>query len=84
MTGRYANLKVDDAAFPLLASAASNADEATALGLGLNWYLARAVIFKFDFFQTRFGFAPGAPATSANAVLRQDEKAFFTRFQLSF
>ena len=84
VTGRYANLKVDDAAFPLYASAASNADEATAFGLGLNWYLARAVVFKFDYFQTKFGFAPGAPAVSTNPILRQDEKAFISRFQLSF
>ncbi len=84
VTGRYANLKVDDAAFPLYASAASSADEATAFGVGLNWYLAKAVVFKFDYFQTKFGFAAGAPAVSANPILRQDEKAFISRFQLSF
>ena len=84
VTGRYANLKIDDAAFPLYAAAASNANEATAFGLGLNWYLAKAVIVKFDYFQTQFGFAPGAPAASTNSVLRQDEKVFITRFQLSF
>jgi len=84
VTGRYANLKIDDATFPLFASAASNANEATAFGLGLNWYLAKAAMLKFDYFQTRFGFAPGAPAVSTNPILRQDEKVFITRFQLSF
>ena len=81
---RYANLKIDDAAFPLYASAASNADEATSYGIGLNWYLSKAVAFKFDYYQTNFGFAPGAPAVSTNAVLRQDEQSLITRFQVSF
>jgi phosphate-selective porin OprO/OprP len=84
VTARYASLKVDDAAFPLYASPASNANEATAYGLGLNWYLAKSAILKFDYFQTRFGFAPGAPAVSSNLLLRQDEQTFITRFQLSF
>ncbi len=84
VTARVANLKVDDAAFPLFASAATNANEATAFGVGLNWYLAKSVVFKFDYFQTRFGFAPGAPAVASNAILRQDEQAFISRLQLSF
>lgn len=84
IVGRYANLKVDDAAFPLFASAATNADEASSVGLGLNWFLSKAVMFKIDYYQTRFGFAPGAPAVPATQILRQDEKAFITRFQLSF
>jgi phosphate-selective porin OprO/OprP len=84
VTGRYANLTVDDAAFPLYASAAGNADEATSIGFGLNWYLSKAVAFKFDYYQTNFGFNAAAPATSTSPILRQDEKAFISRFQLSF
>ncbi|HET7537348.1 MAG TPA: porin [Candidatus Didemnitutus sp.] len=84
VTGRFANLKIDDAAFPLFASAANSADEATAWGLGVNWYLSKVVAFKIDYYQTKFGAAPGAPAIPTNAVLRQDEKAFITRFQVSF
>ncbi len=84
VTGRYANLKIDDAAFPLYASVSTNADEATSYGLGLNWYLSKAVVFKIDYYQTKFDFAPGAPASSTNLVLRQDEKALITRFQVSF
>jgi len=80
----YASLKVDDAAFPLFASPASNADEAKAIGLGLNWYLSKAVAFKIDGYQTKFGFSPLAPAVSTAQILRQDEKAFITRFQLAF
>ena len=84
IVGRYANLKIDDAAFPLFASSSASAREASSLGLGLNWYLSKAALFKIDYYQTNFGFAAGAPAAKTNAVIRQDEKAFITRFQLSF
>lgn len=84
VTGRFANLKIDDAAFPLYASAATNADEATTFGLGLNWYLSKAVRVTLDYYQTKFDFAPGAPAISTTPLLRQDEKGFITRFQVSF
>jgi phosphate-selective porin OprO/OprP len=84
VVARYANLKVDDAAFPLFASPATNADEASAVGVGLNWYLSKAVAFKIDYYQTKFGFNSLAPATSASQVLRQDEQSFITRFQLAF
>ena len=84
LTGRYASLKVDDAAFPTYASSAASAQEATSFGLGLNWYLSKAVHFKIDYYQTKFDFAAGAPAVTATPILRQDEKAFVTRFQLAF
>lgn len=84
VTGRVANVTVDDAAFPIFASAATNANEATAFGVGLNWYLGKAVAFKIDYYQTNFGFNAAAPAISSTQILRQDEKAFITRFQLSF
>jgi phosphate-selective porin OprO/OprP len=78
---RYANLKIDDRAFPLFADPAVNANEASALGLGLNWYLSRTVRTTFDYYQTRF--ANKVP-TSSTQILRQDEKALITRFQVSF
>lgn len=84
VTGRYANVKIDDNAFPLYASPTASASEASSFGLGLNWYLSRAVTFKLDYYQTAFDFATGAPAIPSNAVLRQDEKTFITRFQLAF
>jgi hypothetical protein len=51
------------------------------VGLGLNWYLSRTVRTTFDYYRTRF--ANKAPISS-NPILRQDEQAFITRFQLSF
>ena len=84
IAARYANLKIDDAAFPLFASTSSNADEASSVGFGLNWYLSKVVLLKFDYHQTKFDFAPFAPATPAAVLLRQDEKAFISRFQIAF
>ena len=84
VVGRYAKVKVDDAAFPLFASRSASADEASSYGVGLNWYLSKAVLFKIDYYQTKFGFAPGSPAISSTPILKQDEKAFITRFQLAF
>ncbi len=81
---RYSDLRVDDNAFPVFASAASNANRAKAIGVGLNWYLAKSVVFKIDYYQTKFGFNVAAPAVPATQILRQDEKAFITRFQLAF
>lgn len=84
LTGRVANLSVDDAAFPLYASASTNASEATSLGAGVNWYLSKTVSFKFDYYQTRFGFAANSPAVSASPILQQDEQVLISRFQVSF
>jgi phosphate-selective porin OprO and OprP len=84
VTGRFANVKIDDKAFPLYASPSASAAEASSFGLGLNWYLSKAVAFKLDYYQTNFDFAAGAPAVSSTAALRQDEKSFITRFQLAF
>jgi phosphate-selective porin OprO/OprP len=84
VAARFADLKIDDKAFPLFASVATNADEASTFGLGLNWYLSKAVRVTFDYYQTNFDFAPGAPLISTAPVLRQDEKGFISRFQVSF
>ena len=84
VVGRYARLKVDDDAFPTFASAAASASEATAFGLGLNWYLSKTALIKLDYYQTDFGLHALAPAVPTSALLRQDEKALITRFQLAF
>jgi phosphate-selective porin OprO/OprP len=81
LAARYENLKVDHAAFPLFADPAANANEASAIGVGLNWYLSKAVRTTVDYYQTTFknnGIAP------TSLLLRQDEKALITRFQVAF
>ncbi len=84
ITGRYANLRIDDATFPLFASPASNANEASSFGFGLNWYLSKVTAFKIDYFQTNFGFNSSLSGPSANPILRQDEKVIISRFQFTF
>ena len=84
VVGRYSNVRIDDVVFPTFASAASNANEAKSFGVGLNWYLGKATMLKIDYYQADFGFNVAAPAVSTTPLLRQDEKAFITRFQLTF
>jgi phosphate-selective porin OprO and OprP len=81
IVARYADLKIDSAAFPLFADPAVSANEAASFGLGLNWYLSKAVRGSFDFFDTSFTNGVAVPTTT---ILRQNEKAFTTRVQLSF
>lgn len=84
VTVRAANLIIDDGTYPLYASLAATASEAASFGIGLNWYLGRAAVFKFDYYRTEFGFNPAAPTVPTAAVLRQDEKVFISRFQFGF
>ena len=74
-------LRIDDHAFPLFADPAANAREATAVGLGLSWYLSKTVRATFDYYQTRFETPVVPPAAPAD---RPDEQALITRFQVSF
>jgi phosphate-selective porin OprO/OprP len=86
VTARYSTLSVDDDAYSGFASAnVWGADQANAWALGANWYLSKAVRFTLDYFQTSFDFTSTAgPVAAQNAVLRNDEKALVTRFQVSF
>jgi phosphate-selective porin OprO/OprP len=81
IVARYSNLKLDPDTFPLFASPTANAGEASAAGLGVNWYLSGVVRTSLDYFQTHFDL-PGSP--SSTQILRQDEKVLLSRFQLSF
>ncbi len=81
IVARYANLKLDDNIFPLFASPATNAGEATSAGIGLNWFLSKTVRTSLDYFHTRFS---NPVPVSSTQILRQDEQALITRFQLSF
>jgi phosphate-selective porin OprO/OprP len=71
-------LTVDDAAFPVFANLDQAARQATATGLGLNWYLNRNVKIAADYELTRF------ERGAANGGDRPDEHALFTRFQVAF
>jgi phosphate-selective porin OprO/OprP len=82
VVARYGDLKVDSKAFPLFASTATNAKEASAWGVGVNWYLNSAVRISQDFFDTTFTKAGTAAPTTQ--ILQHNEKALITRVQLSF
>ena len=83
LVGRAQQLEVDDAAFAgtaatRLADPSTAARKATGFGLGLNWYLNRAVKVQAAFERTRFD------GGAANGGDRRDENVFFTRYQVSF
>jgi phosphate-selective porin OprO and OprP len=82
VAAHYAWVSIDTSAFPTLAAATANANDARSVAAGLNWYLSKAVAFKFDYYQTKFGFHSASAPTAP--VLQQDEKVFITRFQVSF
>ncbi len=75
---RYAQLNVDDDAFPLFADPTTSASEAAAWAVGLNWYLNKNLRASVDFFYTDF------EDGRAGSVTHQNEKAVFTRLQLAF
>lgn len=83
VVARFAQVDIDDDAFPVFANPNNAATEVTTYGLGLNWYLSKTVRAGFNLFQNDFKLAPGA-APAANSVLADDETAFIFRVQVSF
>ena len=81
---RLAEVRMDDAAFPVFASPVNSAKSTRSAALGFTWFLSRAVVFKFDYYHSEFSFSPPTPAVPVAPLLRQDEKAFVTRVQLAF
>jgi phosphate-selective porin OprO/OprP len=84
VVARYAELNVDDDAFPVFANPATSASEAHAWAVGLNWYLNRVVRVNASFSRTTFTGGGGAGTTVPAAVTQHGEDVFFTRIQLSF
>ncbi len=90
LVARYDVLRIDPKAFaPDPSAALSLADPAastrgeTNVGIGLNWYLNRAVRFNIDFFHGHFDNLLPAGALT-NKVIQHDENALLTRFQVVF
>jgi phosphate-selective porin OprO/OprP len=84
LVGRYAELNVDDNAFPLFSNPNTSASSAKSWSVGLNWFLSRNVAFKTSYSHTIFDGGGGAGASAPAAVTRTDENVLFTRVQLSF
>jgi phosphate-selective porin OprO/OprP len=81
VVGRYAELNVDDNAFPIFANPGTSASEAKAWAVGLNWYLNRDIRVNASFSRTTFG---GQINREVATVTRQPEEVVFTRLQLAF
>ena len=77
VVGRYGELDLDPAAFPVYASSASSVQKAKAWGVGVNWHFTRAVKVAVNYERTTF---TGGAATGD----REPENAMITRFQTSF
>ena len=76
LTARYNVLKVDRAAFPVFANAATQSRAAEAYAAGLNWFLNTGVRLQVNYERTRF--------ESAGAARRRDEHNILTRIQFAF
>ncbi len=77
LVGRYGELSLDEAAFPVYATTTASARTAKAWGLGINWHFSRAVKVALNYERTTF---TGGAATGD----REPENAVITRFQTSF
>ena len=81
LTARYHELDIDDEAFfggaNSFADPAVSASKASAIEIGLNWYLTQNLKWVLNYGITRFD--GGTPTGD-----RDDEKFFLTRFALSF
>jgi phosphate-selective porin OprO and OprP len=82
VVARYHELDIDDATFvggpASLADAASAASKASAVGVGVNWYLNEYLKWSLNYECTRFD--GGAP----NGADRPDERLLSGRFAVSF
>jgi phosphate-selective porin OprO and OprP len=83
LVGRYAELNIDQDAFPLFANPRASARSASAWSVGINWWLNRNVRINASFSHTDF--EGGGSGSSAPAVVTgKPENVFFTRMQLGF
>ena len=77
LAGRYNELRVDKAAFPVFADVTKSAYQARSFGVALNWYLTANTRFGINY--ERSDFKGGSPTGNRNA-----ENVLFGRLQVSF
>jgi phosphate-selective porin OprO/OprP len=84
LVGRFSELSVDPAAFPLFSDPNTSARRAQEWSVGLNWWLNRNIRLNTSYSQTAFTGGGGAGTTVPATVTQQHEKVVFTRMQLAF
>lgn len=84
LVGRYSEMDIDNAAFPVYANPAVSASGAQAWTVGLNWFLNRNIRINASYTRTTFNGGGGAGTTAPANVTRQPEQALITRVQLAF
>ncbi len=77
ISARYAQLDIDNAAFPLFSDPAASASAAEAWAVGLNWWLNKDLRVLMSFSHTTFS-GGGASASAPGLVTHQPENALFT------
>ncbi len=80
IVGRYADLDVDNKAFPVFANPNTAASSAHAWSAGVNWFLNKNIRVNASYSHTIFAGGNGTGAT----VTKNPEDVFFTRVQLVF
>jgi phosphate-selective porin OprO/OprP len=84
VVGRYAELDVDNDAFPVFSNPLTSATAAQSWSIGLNWYLNKNVRMNASYSRTTFDGGGGAGTTAPAIITRQPEEVVFTRVQLCF
>ena len=84
LVARYAELDIDDDAFPVFANPDTSASRAQAWSAGLNWFLNKNIRLNASYSHTTFTGGGGAGSSAPATVTRQAESVFFTRIQLAF
>jgi len=82
LVGRYGQLDIDRAAFPLFSDSRTSARSAAEWSVGLNWYLNANLLLKTSFSHTTF--TGGGGSSSTSPANRPAENVLFTRLQLAF
>jgi phosphate-selective porin OprO and OprP len=77
LAARYGEIDIDEDAFPVFADPATSASHAKGVGLGVNWYLNKAIKVLVNYEHTTF-------AGGATTGDRTPEDFVVTRFQHSF
>jgi phosphate-selective porin OprO/OprP len=84
LVARYAEVDLDNAAFPVFANPRTSASHVSSWSVGLNWWVNRNLRFDASFSHADFEGGGGLGASAPASVTRRNEDVVFTRMQLAF